>query len=123
MTTRAFKDGDLVTRGNLHYQGLGPEEVGQNVRTRLKLFMNEWFLDLEEGTPWWPENRDAILGKTTTLSSKEATLKRRILMTPALAYLTAFSMDFDRAARRLTVSCDIISQSGASLTLSESLNG
>ena len=123
MTVRAFKDGDLVTRGAMFYTGYQPEEVGQNVRTRLKMFLNEWFLDIEEGTPWWPENDDAILGKSTTLASKEATIKRRILLTPGLAYMTGFSLEFDRPSRRLTVSCDIISQSGASLTLSESIDG
>jgi len=123
MTVRAFKDGDLVTQGTMFYTGYQTEEVGQNVRTRLKMFLNEWFLDITEGTPWWPENDDAILGKSTTLASKESTLKRRILLTPGLAYMTAFSLDFDRPSRRLTVSCDIISQSGASLPISESING
>lgn len=118
MTTRIFDGLDLQV--GFHATG-SAEELAQNVRTRLRHFLGEWFLDITAGTPWWPDQEVSILGKGTSLAAKENILKQRIMQAPGFGSMTAFSMDLDRASRQLTVSCDIISSSGVSVQVTESI--
>ena len=67
-----------------------PEGVGQSVVTRLLLFRGEWFLDLQEGTPWggFPFNDEVIrqgqiLGAHTQLT-RDMALQVRIMTTPGV---------------------------------------
>lgn len=66
----------------------GAEFVRQNVKQRLLHFFNEWFLDLEAGTPWI----ESILIKGARQSQVEAILKARIIGTPGIVSLNRFSM-------------------------------
>lgn len=114
MTVRALDpSGDIVTSGVQFLRGYSALEVAQNVRTRLRMYTNEWFLDLSDGTPWLEDGPYAgILGKGMTQAERETQIRRRILLTPGLSRMTSFKMDFDLATRRLTVTTGIISQSG-----------
>lgn len=118
MTTRIFDGTDLQV--GFHATG-SAEELAQNVRTRLRHFLGEWFLDITSGTPWWPDQEVSILGKGTSLAAKENILKQRIMQAPGFGSMTAFAMAFDRASRQITVSCDIISSSGVSVQITESI--
>ena len=113
MTTRALnQNGDLGPGGTFFAFG-SAEAVAQNIRTRLKLFLGEYFLDIREGTPWFDGNNvKGILGKRGNLAQKEAAIKRRILLAPGLSQMTSFEMDFDLAERRLSIKAGIISLSG-----------
>lgn len=46
-------DGDYTFGGSQQdfYRDV-PQAVGQACQTRLELWLGEWFLDIEEGTPW-----------------------------------------------------------------------
>lgn len=115
MTVRALDStGDIVTSGVQFFSGYSALEVAQNVRTRLKLFTNEWFLNINEGTPWFDSaSAPGILGKNTrTAASREAVIRRRILLSPGMAGMTSFSVNYDLATRLLTVQAGTISQSG-----------
>ncbi|CAI8993172.1 hypothetical protein [Pseudomonas sp. IT-P218] len=111
MTVRKLDaDGDLALGAQEFLSGYSAEEVAQNVRTRLKFFLGEWFLDTTDGTDWF----GGVLGKGSVLSSRESVIRRRILLTPGCAGMTAFSVTTDIATRELTVSATIVSQSGDS---------
>lgn len=75
-----------------------PEAVAQAVKTRLRLFTGEWFLDSAEGTPW----TQAVLGRHTA-ETRAPALRERILGTAGVTALTAFEAGFDGESRRLTV--------------------
>ncbi|QJC78964.1 hypothetical protein [Pseudomonas umsongensis] len=111
MTVRKLDtDGDLAMGPQEFLTGYSAEEVAQNVLTRLKFFLGEWFLDTADGTDWF----GSVLGKGSALASRESVIRRRILLTPGCAGMTAFSMTTDIATRQLTVSASIVSSSGDS---------
>ena len=90
-----------------------PECVAQAVLTRLRLWRGEWFLDRNEGTPYL----EGVLGERT---APEVVIKQRILGTPGVTAITAFTMTFDGDSRRLTISVSIDTLYGPS-TLVEAL--
>jgi len=98
--------GDVVTSGDQFISGV--EEIAQTVKTRLRLFLGEYFRDVTDGTPWW----ESILGKDGTLSSKEAIIKSRILRTDGVVRLVSFSTDFDINTRVYTVNAGILTTFG-----------
>ena len=105
MTVRRLdEDGDLAMGQVKLLTGYAAAEVAQNVVTRLKFFLGEWFLDTSDGTDWF----GSVLGKGSAMASRESVIRRRILLTPGCAGMTAF------ATRELTVSATIVSQSGES---------
>ena len=76
-------------------------EVVQHVRTRLQFYMEEWFLDIKAGTPYFQQ----IFTKPANLANIESILKTRILGTPGVEKLINFSLDYEGASvRRLSVS-------------------
>lgn len=79
-----------------------PETVSQAVITRLRLLTGEWFLDVEEGTPY----QAAVLGKQTLETASEA-IRLRILGTQGLVEILEFDVSENRDARTLTVSAKI----------------
>lgn len=118
MTVRALDPvtGDITTSGQQFITGT--EEVAQTVKTRLRLFLGEYFRDINDGVPWW----ESILGKDGTLSSKEAIIKNRIIRTPGVIRLVSFSTTFDLPTRVYTIKAGILTQSGV-IELEESNNG
>lgn len=108
MTVRRIgeESGDIVTRGQQFISER--EEIAQTVKTRLRLFLGEYFRDIRDGTPWYEQ----ILGKFTSLDTAEAALRNRIANTPGVIRLTSFSTDFDINTRAYSVSAGILTQYG-----------
>lgn len=114
MTVRKLDaDGDLALGSEEFLSGYTAEEVAQNVLTRLKFFLGEWFLDTTDGTDWF----GSVLGKGSVLASRESVIRQRILLTPGCAGMTAFSLTTDIATRELTVNASIVSTSGDSVEI------
>lgn len=109
MTVRKLDDdGDLALGPQEFLTGYTAEEVAQNVVTRLKFFLGEWFLDTADGTDWF----GSVLGKGSVLASRESVIRRRILLTPGCVGMTSFSLTTDIDTRQLTVTASIVSTSG-----------
>ena len=113
MSVRALVGGDLRTDGS-PVLVTGAAEAGQNIETRLKFFLGEWFLDVFDGTPWFQQ----VLGKGGNLADKEAVIKRRILQAPGVAAMTRFRMDYDETSRTLSIECSVIADTGEEVTIS-----
>lgn len=79
-----------------------PLTVGQAVKTRLQLWEGEWFLDIEEGTPWLI----GVLGKKTK-DVADATIQDRILGTEGLVQLNNYESQINPINRVMTVSGDV----------------
>ena len=79
-----------------------PEAVEQAVRTRLLLLRGEWFLDKTEGMPW----RTEVLEKYTSRKA-DAAIRQRILTTPGVTEITAYSSTLDSERRALSVAATI----------------
>ena len=79
-----------------------PETVAQAVVTRLGLWLDEWFLDSTEGTPYV----QAALGKYTQQTIEPA-IRQRILETENVTAITAFDLQFDPDERKVTIQATI----------------
>lgn len=77
MTVSALDSNDDWTfgRGRANYKKRS-NEVRQNVKTRIKCFVNDWFLDIRDGIPWYD-----LLGKRGTQDEILREVERRVLTT------------------------------------------
>lgn len=71
------------------------DEIVQHIKTRLQLFLGEWFLDIEAGVPWFQE----IFVKPAKLNEIEVIIKNEILQTEGVNELLEFDLSFDSATR------------------------
>ena len=62
-----------------------PECVAQAVKTRLLLLRGEWFLDIDDGTPY----ADEILGKSNAMARDQA-VRARILGTENVTEIVSY---------------------------------
>lgn len=107
MTVRALDEsGDIVTRGTQFISGR--EEIAQTIKTRLALFLGEYFRNIKDGTPWYEQ----ILGKFVSLDTVEAVLRARIANSPGVIRLTSFTTDFDLDARKYSFTAGVLTQYG-----------
>lgn len=115
MTVRRLDEsGDLVTQGQQFINGV--HEVEQTIRTRLNLFLGEYFRDVTDGTPWYEQ----ILGKFASLSAAEAAIRARIANTPDVIRITRFDSQFDIQTRKYDIQADVLTIYGeASVTLTD----
>ena len=79
-----------------------PEAVAQLAMTRMNLWTGQWFLDLNEGTPYSTQ----VLGKHTQ-SLYDNAITQRLLGTTGVESLAAYQSHLDRATRKLTYSATL----------------
>ncbi|WP_286963832.1 hypothetical protein [Methylobacterium sp.] len=79
-----------------------PEAVGVLVEARMNLWQEQWWLDRTEGTPY----EQQVLGKRTE-GLRDPALQARILDTPGVIEIEAYSSVLDRQTRALTVAATI----------------
>lgn len=87
-----------------------PDAIAQNVRQRLAMFTNEWFLNLGEGTPWFED----ILIKGQRQFVVEDILKTRIRDTPGITDLTDFEL-VESGERAISVTFIATTATGATI--------
>ena len=84
-----------------------PEAVAQAVRTRLDLWLGEWFLDTSDGTPWIA----GVLGKYT-LRNYDMIVRARILDTEGVSELLSYESQYDGSTRRVSIQATIETKYG-----------
>lgn len=84
-----------------------PACVAQAVKTRLLLFLGEWFLDTSDGTPWF----QSIVGKHPN-TDPSTFVKQRILGTPNVISILSFTSSFDGPARKFSMTSTIATAYG-----------
>ena len=89
----------------------GAESIAQNVKQRLLMFTDEWFLDLAEGTPWLEQ----IMVKGQRQGVVEDILKARIRETPGVQELAAFTLEAS-GERAVTVTFEAQTTPGARIS-------
>ena len=96
-----------------------PATVEQAIRTRLKLWEGEFFLNTADGTPWFSK----ILGPRAT-RNPDAAIRQRILGTPGVTGLTGYSSTYTPKTRTLPVQAQVqTNYSTTPINLSVSLQG
>lgn len=95
--------GDYIFgNGQLDFYRDVPEAVGQAVKSRLLLWLGEWFLDITEGTPYL----QGILGKHPK-SLADTTIRDRALGTQGMRNIENYVSTIDPDPRRLSVQFSI----------------
>jgi hypothetical protein len=77
----------------------GQEEIKQHVEQRLRTFLNEWFLDLSIGLPYFEE----ILKKQVNTNGIDSIFIDEILNCPGIVRILDFNIDLAKGSRELTV--------------------
>lgn len=96
-------DGDYsFGAGQLDFYRDVPEAVGQAVETRLLLWLGEWFLNTDEGTPFM----QGILGKHSK-ETADVTIQDRILNTQGCTDIEDYESLIDGETRIMQVSCSV----------------
>lgn len=83
------------------------EGVGQLVETRLLLWLGQWYLNVDDGTPYMTR----VLGRYTS-DFRDATIRERILNTPDVTAIDGYNSQLDRQSRGWTVNADIATTFG-----------
>jgi hypothetical protein len=105
---------DLDTSGHRGNLVDGDDAVDQQLRIRLKFFLEEWFLDQRVGIPYY---RD-ILIKNPSLDLIRSVFKAAILETPGVASVGTLELSIDAASRTLNLTFQATLDSGGTLTYS-----
>lgn len=79
-----------------------PEAVGQSVKTRLLLWLGEWYLNITEGTPYM----QGVFGKHS-VDVANTTIQDRALRTFGVTKLKNYLAERDPDTRNLSVEFDI----------------
>lgn len=91
--------GDLdLTSGDLRFT-TGLAAVAQGIRIRLQLFKGEWFMDLEEGVPYFQD----LLGHKFSETKARAAFRDSILAAPGVVELVTLNTIFEGSTRTLRV--------------------
>jgi hypothetical protein len=91
-----------VGHGGQNFYVDSPEGVAQAVMTRLKLFLEEWFVDQTEGTPW----KTQILGEQT-IPTYDLAIRDRIAGTQGVTEILSYSSNLNTVTRALQVNATI----------------
>lgn len=95
------------------------DAIAQDIRTRLRWFKGEWFLDARTGFPWFQR----ILGRKVTERVVELLLRRAISGTPGVVRIATMRVDIDRRSREMTASFAAITTGGAVVSFSDFVLG
>jgi hypothetical protein len=88
--------------GSANYYVNDARGVAQAAKTRLSLWLGQWFLNTSDGTPWLTK----VLGFNTA-STRDAAIRARIFGTPGVTAILKYASQFDDASRKFSVQATI----------------
>jgi hypothetical protein len=78
----------------------GAAAIAQRLRTRLRFFKGEWFLDKRQGMPYYEQ----VLVKNPDLTLVRSLFRRAILETPGVLAISRMNTSFNHKIRTFTIS-------------------
>lgn len=103
-------DGDLTLTDDVDPRGT--HTVAQLITQRLRFFLGSWFLNTDEGVPYYQQ----ILVRDPDPATVDGLLRECILGTPGVAALQSYDSRTDRARRTMTVRFVVTAADGRTLT-------
>ena len=91
-------DLDLDSEGRASMIG-GAEQIAQQIRLTLSIFLGEWFLDTSFGVPYF----ESILGKGRSVYEIEAIIRKKVREVPGVQEIGAISVEVEKASRKATI--------------------
>lgn len=86
----------------------GTEAVAQGIRVRLGNFKGEWFLDLDDGMPWF----QSILGERFREAEIREYFREAIAGAPGVTSIVSLEFAFSAQLRSLDVSWEVVTVFG-----------
>ena len=102
--------GDLLIRDNDLQIVIGEDQLEQNVKIRLRFFSEEWFLNINNGLPFYSD----ILVKNPNIPNIDSIIKAEILDTNGVEEILEFISTYDNTERRYTINFTIRTEFGKS---------
>lgn len=103
------EDGDIVVDPVLGVTFVsGIAGVAQLVKISLRLFLGEWFLDLDAGVPYF----QTILGKKYDAVTLRAEMVKAVVSVPGVVEILSLTLEFDGATREASVSLALRTEFG-----------
>ena len=96
----------------------GADEVIQRIKVAMKHYIYEYFTNIADGVPWYEE----ILGSISNPSKISNILRTKILEVPGVLRLEAFNMDYNSIIREISITGDVVVQSGPDNTDTDFVN-
>jgi|GEM_PF-2939865 len=97
-------DGDLLVENFDMAIVSGVDQVKQSLIIRLKFFINDWFLDINAGLPYYEE----FFIKSPNQIRIESLLVNEILTTRGVQQLLSFESEFDSDLRKFIVNFKVL---------------
>lgn len=117
MIYRSFLQKDYFIGGGDNEFLSGVEAVAQAIITRIKLLKNEWWENLEDGTPLWQD----ILGNSEkNLKLIDEIILKRVSETKGVKDILEYESNFDSNTRRYSFKAVVDTNYGQT-TVEESL--
>lgn len=109
-------DGDVdLSTGDIRFT-TGLEAVAQDLYIALRMYKGEWFLNLEIGVPYLPNDvvaeSDALLGQKFSALKSRAAFRAAIMSVEGVEEITSLAVTFDASTRELTVSFKVTTVAG-----------
>lgn len=101
-------DWDIEVTGNDLTLVTGADAIKQHLGQRLKMFYGEWFLNMEQGIPYFQQ----VFKKNPNMAILDSIFKREIINTPGILQLLEFDLDLNSSTRILTLSFRVLSEDG-----------
>lgn len=86
----------------------GMNATKQRIKILLKSFLEEWFLDITNGIPYYEE----IFRKRPDGREVENLIKVAIKSVPGVLEILSFDLSYDNAERRLTIDFSVSTEDG-----------
>lgn len=110
-------DGDLIIP--LRYT-TGIRAIAQGIRIRIQNIRGEWFLDLDDGVPWFENasvaGTSALLGQRYSAIRTAAEIRKAINTTPGVLRIDDLALSFNGATRQLSIRWHVRSVFGDTIT-------
>ena len=87
-----LKDGSIM-------RSINSDAILENVKQRLLTIEQEWFLDLDQGLPWFTE----LTGKNTSIEKIRAYVSQEIRETVGVYELTTLNITMKKETRKLEI--------------------
>lgn len=108
-------NGDIVIDTDLQWS-TGLNGITQGIRIQLRLVKGEWFLDLDDGVPYYEREGvtadEALLAGRFNEAKALAAFRAAILRAPGVNTITSLAVAFDGPTRKLTVTWSVRTKFG-----------
>lgn len=109
-------DGDVALDSDV-YLTVGIDAAVQGVLIRIRLIRGEWFLDLDEGVPYFERDgvvdpSEALLGQKFNDARARAAMLEAIEAAPGVAEVVHLGIRYDGASRKMLVEFQVRSDLG-----------